>query len=70
MVKFSKIGNASRLNGYGRCSRTGKIRFPDKQTAYAELRDAIARGREERRVYECPHCQKWHLTHLEEIPNE
>jgi hypothetical protein len=58
-----------RRRKYGWCKRTGKRRFATDVDAYAALAEAQFRAtvmndhtRRERRVYECDHCNGWHLT--------
>lgn len=51
--------------GRKRQCRSGKVRFPDHQSAVAALR-AVQRksGRDRRptRTYQCDMCDGWHLT--------
>lgn len=52
----------------GTCEKTGKMKFKDKDMAYAALGRAIMnrvmRDHIEQRVYHCPYCDGWHLTSI------
>ena len=50
------------------CEATGKISYRDKIAAMlvmASCRHARSGTRQERRLYRCPFCHKWHLTKQE-----
>lgn len=45
-----------------RCAETGKVCF-NKKDAQTKRNTLKKRGRERNmRVYQCPHCDYWHLT--------
>jgi hypothetical protein len=63
-----------RHHQWPRCSKFGKISYPDEPTALTSIRDIARlhedrgdrRDRIERRAYPCDHCGRWHLTSQEE----
>lgn len=50
------------------CEATGKIAYRDRiaaMLAMAACRHARSGTRQERQLYRCPFCHKWHLTKQE-----
>jgi hypothetical protein len=47
-----------------KCDRTGKTCF-DKKSAVTAKNKREREDHETLRIYECPHCGAWHLTHQE-----
>jgi hypothetical protein len=45
------------------------MRFPSRKVALTALNQAIGEGVDLKRVYKCPFCKDWHLTHEEEKEN-
>jgi hypothetical protein len=41
-----------------------KIRFPSHEKAQKAVDKLARKGRGYARAYECPHCDKWHLTSM------
>ena len=39
-----------------------KVRYPVRLGALIALSNTARAGRDEQRVYRCPHCKGWHLT--------
>lgn len=60
MARIWITGNQGGL--FPRCPVTEKYSFPSKMRAIQELQTTRNRGREEIRVYNCTHCNGWHLT--------
>lgn len=46
----------------GKCKATGKVKFRTEADAEWVLHKRQWRGKGEARLYQCPHCTKWHLT--------
>ena len=47
-----------------RCSVSGKIMF-DKRSAQTAANKRYDDDHVELRIYECPYCHRWHLTHTQ-----
>jgi hypothetical protein len=45
------------------CPATRKLGYLTRAAAKRALDSCRGRARLERRVYRCPHCRQWHLTH-------
>jgi hypothetical protein len=53
----------------GRCNVSGKIKY-DKRGAQTAKNKRWCDERIELRIYNCPHCNYWHLTSLINKTNE
>lgn len=47
-----------------RCPTTGKVKFRDKLEAEIALSRMQSKGRDEIRAYQCPQCDRWHVTRM------
>lgn len=53
------------MNTAPRCPASGKVMY-DKKGAKTAANLAFEAGRGKMRVYECPSCGRWHLTHVDD----
>lgn len=54
--------NTPSMSTYSACAKVG---YATEKFATVALRAVQEQGREEKRIYHCPQCGRWHLTSLE-----
>jgi len=45
------------------CKKTNKVKYRDELDAKIALARLVWRDKGQTRVYFCPYCKNWHLTH-------
>lgn len=62
MSRKTKRGRKRRVK-YSRCKTSGKRGYPNKFAALTVASRASSKYGNSQRVYRCPECLNWHLTH-------
>ena len=51
-----------------RCPTSGKLSFATRAKARKHLLHVLGETATSKRVYQCPHCDNWHLTSMARQP--
>lgn len=51
-----------------RCPSSGKLSFATRAKARKHLLHVLGETATSKRVYQCPHCDNWHLTSMARQP--